>query len=147
MAAHHANLRVSQVPNTAAQQCSLQLEISGLKRQAAALNTPATFAQCAKAERRALALEKDAARLREQLARARSHYSLKLPQTFRFVGLVSLTFLTLPCVAFVRPEAVWPMRAWLALWSGHGVHAGAVGLVPWAILCHRVTAALVGWRK
>lgn len=121
--------------------------MASLRRQAARLNTPDTFAACAKAERKAIALEKDAARLAQAQAHARAHYLLSLPRTFRLVGLVGAGFLTLevPVVARLRPGAAWPLGSGLALGAGAGGAAsGAVGLVPWALLCHRVTAALVG---
>lgn len=58
-----------QVPDTAARQAALGREVAHLKRQAALLNTPETFAACAKAERKAIALERQLAQLQEQQVR------------------------------------------------------------------------------
>lgn len=139
----------AQVPDTAAQQQDLLAEAADLKRQAALLNTPETFARCAKAERKALALEKEAERLRAARAASHTHYLLTLPRTLRLVGLAGVGFVALqpgaPVVALVQPEAVWPLGRWLALGASAagGSAAGAVGYLPWAMLCHRVSAALV----
>lgn len=54
------------MPDTRRQQHDLAQEVAHLQRQAAALNHPDTFAQSAKAERKAIALEKELARLRDQ---------------------------------------------------------------------------------
>lgn len=127
--------------------------MADLRRQAAALSAPDTFAQSAKAERRALALEKEAARLRDVQSRSRANYLLTLPRTFRLVGLAGVMFLSLevPFVARLPAEAAWPLGRWLALGSGErdaggGGDSGAValGLLPWALLCHRVSGSMVG---
>ena len=51
------------MPDTAEKEYAMKQEIAALKRRAATLNIPDTFAQCAKAERRALALEKELERI------------------------------------------------------------------------------------
>ena len=55
-----------QVPDTAARQTALAAEVAHLKRQAALLNHPDTFAQSAKADRKAIALERELTQLRDQ---------------------------------------------------------------------------------
>ncbi|KAL4425940.1 hypothetical protein ABPG75_009956 [Micractinium tetrahymenae] len=59
-------IRHWKVPDSRRQQLELQQEIAHLQRQAAALNHPDTFAQSAKAERKAIALDKELSRLRQQ---------------------------------------------------------------------------------
>lgn len=48
------------------QQATLQREIQELRREAARLNTPSTYAKCAKAQRMANAKEKELAALQAQ---------------------------------------------------------------------------------
>lgn len=47
-------------------------------------------------------------------------------------------------VIHLRPEAVWPLGRWLGIGAGSARVPGAVGLLAWAMLCQRVTAALLG---
>ena len=54
------------MPDTAARQAALAAEVAHLKRQAALLNHPDTFAQSAKADRKAIALERELTQLRDQ---------------------------------------------------------------------------------
>lgn len=134
------------MPRTASLENQLQLEITDLKRQAATLNHPDTFAQSAKAERKALALEKELLRLQENYAAKQASMILKVPGALRAVSTVVLAVLVmrLPVVAFMRPEAVWPLGRWLAMLSRQPQDVGAVGVLPWALLCHRVTKAALG---
>lgn len=138
------------VPNTLEQQASMQQEVARLKRQAVALSTPETFAQSAKTERKAIALEKQLARLAEEQAIARSHYLLGLAQLGRLALVMFVvvhtavhTTLTLEA-ASLPPHATWPLGRWLTLGTGKLSSKGAVGLLPWTIVCQRVGAALLG---
>ncbi|GAB4813762.1 hypothetical protein N2152v2_000808 [Parachlorella kessleri] len=138
------------VPDTAARQAALGAEVAHLKRQAALLNHPDTFAQSAKADRKAIALERELAQLRGQQAAAQSQRVLKLPQGLRLAllaFLVARSWLgTSAVVAWIEPRHVWPLGRWLALLTGQPRGAGAVGLVPWALLCQRLAGALLSGR-
>jgi len=136
-----------QIPDTVALQHSLSVEIADLKRQAAALNHPDTFAQCAKAERKALSFEKELCRLQERRSQAEKSILIKFPgfvRTAAFLCLVGLALAKVPVVTHLRPNDVWPMGKWMSLLSKEKADVGAVGLVPWAILCNRATRAAVG---
>ena len=135
-----------QVPNTAARQAALDAEIADLKHRARELNTPDTFSQCAKLERRALALEKELTRVKELDALAKSNYLLRLPSTFRGVAVAGLFILSFqhPIISTLRSSDVWPMGKWLRFGSGaDSTVSGIVALLPYAYICHRVTRSLL----
>lgn len=138
-----------QVPNTADRQAALEAEMADLKRQAKDLNTPDTFSQCAKLERRALALEKELIRVRELDTLAKSSYLLRLPSTFRSVAVAGLFIISFqyPIISKLRPSDVWPMGKWLRFGSGTEFAApGVVALLPYAYVCHRVTRSLTNFK-
>jgi hypothetical protein len=124
----------------------MDYEIEDLRRQAKPLNTPDTFAQCAKLERKALALGKQAKALRKRSDTARGTLLLRLPGILRLAGLVCVLLLSqrVPAVVALVPGWGWPMGRWLAMWTGSPAVPGIVGIVPWSLLCHRVTKALLG---
>jgi hypothetical protein len=158
-------LQFLQVPNTVEQQRELTTEIAILRRQAAALNAPDTFAQCAKAERRAIALEKEADRLREQQEIAKNSFIVKFPRRLRtfttFLVILNVIF-NRPAVATLPPKAIWPFGKWLAMSSPSfttattnlvvgGLSPAAikdvalwVGMLPWYMLTKRASEALLG---
>jgi len=135
------------VPDTREKELELQRSIEELKREAAKLMTPETFASSAKAERKAIALEKEVDTMRRNRAIAGMHYMVTLPRTMRMVLFVGAVFVALTghtkVLCFMDPSTVWPLGRWLSLLSGHGSSDGVIGLVPWCILCHRVTKSLV----
>lgn len=139
-------IRRWKVPDTRRQQLDLQREIAHLQRQAAALNHPDTFAQSAKAERKAIALDKELARLRQQQAEAGSRRLLRLPQLLRVLLLLWLVYMssTVPVVGHIPPRAAWPLNRWLRVGAGKAGVPGAVGLLAWSMLCQRVSAAILG---
>ncbi|PRW59129.1 tail-anchored insertion receptor WRB [Chlorella sorokiniana] len=135
------------VPDTRRQQFDLQQEVAHLQRQAAALNHPDTFAQSAKAERKAIALAKELAKLQSQSqVPAGARFLLRLPALLRLALLGWLVYQStaVPVVAQLRPETVWPLGRWLSIGAGKASAPGAVGLLAWAMLCQRVSAALLG---
>ncbi|EFN57663.1 hypothetical protein CHLNCDRAFT_142812 [Chlorella variabilis] len=97
---------MTQVPDTRRQQFELQQEVAHLQRQAAALNHPDTFAQSAKAERKAIALEKELAKLRQQQAEAGAQRLLRVPQILRILLLLWLAYQSakVPVVGILQPE-------------------------------------------
>jgi CHD5-like protein len=123
-------------------------EIAELKRQAKFLNNPDTFAQCAKMERKALALEKHLERLQTQESAARAHTLIKIPGYIRKLSLVAIFILSykVPVAVALRPEWVWPLGNWLAMGTGKPKIIGFVGIIPWTMICHRGTRALFGPR-
>ena len=58
--------------------------------------------------------------------------------------LIYLTFVSfeVAVVARLRPGAAGPAARWLSLGTREGAASGAVGLLPWALLCNRVAGAL-----
>ncbi|KAL4418814.1 hypothetical protein ABPG77_008699 [Micractinium sp. CCAP 211/92] len=139
-------IRRWKVPDTRRQQFELQQEIAHLQRQAAALNHPDTFAQSAKAERKAIALDKELARLRQQQAEAASRRLLRLPQLLRILLLLWLVYQSssVPVVGHIPPRAAWPLNRWLRVGAGKAGVPGAVGLLAWGMLCQRVSTAILG---
>lgn len=127
----------------------MKIEIAELKRQAKLLNNPETFAQCAKLERKALVLEKQMTKLQADEQEARSHILLRLPGMARVLGLFIIFLLSfkVPIALTLEPEWVWPMGRSLAIGTGEPAHSGFVGLVPWAMVCHRATRAILGPRR
>ena len=137
-----------QIPETSRLQDSKKLEINELKRQAKLLNNPDTFSQCAKLERKALALEKEIAKAQADEKEARSNVLLRIPNLIRIVGLIGIFVLSfkIPIALALEPEWMWPIGRWLHMGTGEQAYSGFVGLVPWAIVCHRATKILVGPR-
>ncbi|KAI8110820.1 hypothetical protein M9434_004394 [Picochlorum sp. BPE23] len=135
------------VPDTRGIEMDLTRSIEDLKKEAAKLMTPETFAASAKAERKAIALEKELDTMRRNRAIAGMHYMVRLPRTMRMVLFVGAMFVALTghtkVVCFMDPSTLWPLGRWLSLLSGHGASDGVIGLIPWCILCHRVTKSLV----
>ncbi|KAG7668894.1 hypothetical protein Ndes2526B_g00609 [Nannochloris sp. 'desiccata'] len=137
------------VPDTSEAQSDMQHEIAELKRQAKFLNNPDTFAQCAKMERKALALEKHLDRLQTQEKVARAQLLLKIPGYTRTLGIVAVFVLSykVPVAVALRPEWLWPLGKWLAMGTGKPRVIGFVGIIPWTMICHRATKALFGVRS
>eukprot|EP00890_Picochlorum_soloecismus_P004370 jgi/Picsp_1/4934/NSC_02298-R1_hypothetical protein CHLNCDRAFT_142812 [Chlorella variabilis] len=135
------------VPDTSSKQAVIEERIEHLKREAAKLNSPETFAASAKADRKAIGLEKELARMRHQEIVAKSHVMMRLPHLMRLAGFVMIVLLALVykfrVVAYLEPGYLWPLGRWLSFMSGHPSSSGVVGMVPWSVLCHRVTNALV----
>ena len=135
------------VPDTSSKQAVIERRIEHLKREAAKLNSPETFAASAKADRKAIGLEKELARMRHNEVVAKSHVMMRLPHVMRLVGFVLIVVVALVfkvrVVAYLEPGYLWPLGRWLSFMSGHPSSSGVVGLIPWSILCHRVTKALV----
>uniref|UniRef100_A0A7S1SXD0 Tryptophan-rich basic protein n=1 Tax=Tetraselmis chuii TaxID=63592 RepID=A0A7S1SXD0_9CHLO len=105
----------------------LRAEIGSLRQQAAALNTPATFAKCAKLERQAIAREKEVERFQGQLDAAVGALSyvgvLRMLKTLLWVG-TSFWFWNRPLL-YLPPTTLAPLGAALAsphyaLWRGTG---------------------------
>lgn len=127
----------------------MHFEVAELKLQAKLLNNPDTFAQCAKMERKALALQKHLDRLQTQEEAARAHILLKIPGYIRAVSMVAVFALSykVPVAVALRPEWVWPLGKWLAMGTGKPRILGFVGIIPWSMICHRATKALFGVRS
>lgn len=141
------------VPDIRGKEREMQQDINALRCEALKLTSPDTFATAAKADRKAIALEKELDRLKRDHALRQMHYLVKLPRTIRmvlFLGVIFIAFwspggvASRKVVSFMDPAMLWPLGRWLSILSGHGTKAGVVGLVPWAILCHRVSRSLVG---
>ncbi len=137
------------MPDTAARETALAAEVAALTREAAALAGPDTFARGAKAERRALALSKELARLEAARSAAAARRALRAPAALRTLATLALAAAALAGrapggVAAVPPGAAWPLERWLSFGAGRTAGAGAIGLLPWAALCQRAAAAAAG---
>ena len=139
----------------------LQHDIASLRAQAMKLVSPDTFAQAAKADRKAIALEKEVERLRRVQAVNKGHWLVRLPGLLRSVLFLGLMFVVVMSpkgiddtndtnnnnrrvVLFLEPGWVWPLGRWMSVLSGHGSGSGVVGAVPWAVLSHRVSKYVLG---
>ena len=124
--------------------------------QALKLVSPDTFSQAAKADRKAIALEKELERMKKTHALNAMHWLVKMPRLMRMVLFVGLIFVVVMSpkgefgsrrvVAYLDPGMVWPLGRWLSVLSGYGKDAGAVGTIPWAVFCHRVSKYVLGVR-
>lgn len=139
------------VPDIRGQEADLQHSIDALRAEAVKLIAPDTFAAAAKADRKAIALEKELDRIKRDHALRKMHYIVKMPRLIRMVLFMGVIFIALwspggskKVVSYMDPAMLWPLGRWLSILSGHGSKAGVVGLVPWAILCHRVSRSLFG---
>lgn len=136
------------IPDNSERQRDVRRDVEMLKREAARLNAPDTFAACAKAERKAISLEKELAKMEQRDEEAKRHYLVKMPGMVRmlvFVALLGLLLLgrVVGTVGFLEPAIVWPLGRWLSALSGHSSSSGVVGLLPWSMLCHRVSRMIV----
>jgi hypothetical protein len=137
------------VPDIREKEADLQHSIDALRAEAVKLTAPDTFAAAAKADRKAIALEKELDRMKRDHALRKMHYLVKMPRVIRMVLFVGVIFIAVwspggsrKVVSYMDPAMLWPLGRWLSILSGHGTKAGVVGLVPWAILCHRVSRSL-----
>ena len=139
------------VPDIREKEMDLQHTIESLRREAVKLTAPDTFAAAAKADRKAIALEKELERMRQYQRIQKSHYLVKLPGVFRMVLFLGLVFIAVfdrsvsskKVVTYMDPVMVWPLGRWLSVLSGHGRDVGVIGVVPFAILSHRVSRYIV----
>lgn len=141
------------VPDIRGKEAHMQHSIDALRAEAVKLTAPDTFAAAAKADRKAIALEKELDRIKRDHALRQMHYLVKMPRLIRMVLFTGIVFIAFwspggvgsrKVVSYMDPAMLWPLGRWLSILSGHGTKAGVVGLVPWAILCHRVSRFLFG---
>jgi len=146
------------VPDIRQKLSLLQHDIASLRAQAMKLVSPDTFAQAAKADRKAIALEKEVERLQRVQAVNKGHWLVRLPGLLRSVLFLGLMFVVVMSpkgsvdvgdtnrrvVLFLEPGWVWPLGRWMSVLSGHGSGSGVVGAVPWAVLSHRVSKYVLG---
>ena len=141
-----------QIPDTCRRQAELTREAADLRVQAALLNKPDTFHQCAKAERRAIALEKEVEKMKKYELYIKGSFLYRAPaiaKNMLFLAVLAIAFLKRPTVAtIVDGDAVWPLQNWLKM-SADTTIVGtvAIGLVPWYVLSQRVTAACLRTRS
>ncbi|KAK9812785.1 hypothetical protein WJX72_003669 [[Myrmecia] bisecta] len=133
-----------QVKRILLQRGKLQSEVAELQRQAARLSSPATFAQSAKLQRRAIAKEKEGELLQQWQERCERGWSSRLATLVKLALTVALAA---SCwgqpAAFINPEVMWPLGRWLA--APHAaklVGTGAVTVLPWLGLCKRASSAI-----
>mmetsp|Transcript_39700 Transcript_39700/g.88210 ORF Transcript_39700/g.88210 Transcript_39700/m.88210 type:complete len:203 (+) Transcript_39700:100-708(+) len=132
----------------AAQRARLLNEISSLRKQAAKLNTPSTYAKCAKCQRLAATKERELTGLEGggQQGSDRSKQIKQLVSRFKVGGAIAALVIMWgkPLVA-LPPDLVWPMHRMLS--APHGSSklgaAGMVAVLPWLALCDRATTMLV----
>jgi hypothetical protein len=113
-----------------------------------------TFAQAAKADRKAIALEKEVERLQKLNAVNARHWLVRMPGLLRSVLFAGLLFVvvmspkgglvTRRVVMILEPGWLWPLGRWLSVLSGHAAGSGVVGAVSWAVLSHRVSKYVLG---
>ncbi|KAK9666838.1 hypothetical protein RND81_14G215100 [Saponaria officinalis] len=122
----------------------LRAEIKQLLKEASSLSQPSTFAQAAKLRRLAAAKEKELAKYLEQQALERkSSYDpyLKYVTPIKALSYLLLAFWFWKSpVATISKELVQPFGKLLSWKSGTGsVDKVMVGIIPWLILCTRVS--------
>ncbi|XP_021726734.1 tail-anchored protein insertion receptor WRB-like [Chenopodium quinoa] len=122
----------------------LRAEIKQLLKEASTLSQPSTFAQAAKLRRTAAAKEKELTKCQEQQILDRK--SLYNPYMKYVTPVKALTYLLLGVwfwkypVASISKELVQPFGRMLSWKSGGGSEDKVmVGIVPWLILCSRVS--------
>lgn len=115
-----------------------------LRRRAAELSAPSTFAQSAKLARAAGQKEKEVEHLRA-LAALRRRRAPAVAKAAVQVGAVYALW-GAPVLSAPGPPLGWPLDDWLAGrgagWGGAALPAGAVGAVPFALLCGRVASLI-----
>ncbi|KAL9224648.1 hypothetical protein vseg_000665 [Gypsophila vaccaria] len=122
----------------------LRTEIKQLLKEASSLTQPSTFAQAAKLKRMAAAKEKELTKHQEQQMLERM--SVYDPYMKYVTPVKALTYLLLAVwfwkspVAAISKELVQPFGSILS-WKSGGDSADKVmvGIVPWLILCTRVS--------
>ncbi|CAN0873647.1 Protein GET1 [Linum grandiflorum] len=122
----------------------LRAEIKQLYKEASTFSQPSTFAQAAKLRRSAAAKEKELANYQESQGKeVKMSYDLYLKILFI---LKVVTYVVLVCwfwrapIAVVSQQLVQPfgkILSWTA--GGHLTNNVAVGVIPWLILCTRVS--------
>lgn len=127
-----------------AQEKELRAEIKQLLKEASSLSQPSTFAQAAKLKRAAAAKEKELAKFQEQQMLEKK--SLYDPYMKYVTPVKALTYLLLGIwfwkypVAAISKELVQPFGKMLSWKSGGSSEDKVmVGIVPWLILCTRVS--------
>ena len=131
----------------------MEKEYAAIKRQAAVLAVPATFAQSAKIERQAIALDKEIEKLRSETDI--SNISPVLRGTQRVIrecsvwharliwGYALLSWGVRRPVVYVPAELAYPLGGLLRMFSHqYQYDMGAVTLGVWMTLCHRGATAL-----
>ena len=126
----------------------MEKEYAAIKRQAAVLAVPATFAQSAKIERQAIALDKEIEKLRSETDI--SNISPVLRGTQRVIrecsvwharliwGYALLSWGVRRPVVYVPAELAYPLGGLLRMFSHqYQYDMGAVTLGVWMTLCHR----------
>ncbi|XP_074312979.1 protein GET1-like [Silene latifolia] len=129
---------------TSSEEKKLRTEIKQLLKEASSLTQPSTFAQAAKLRRMAAAKEKELAKYQEQQMMERQ--SVYDPYMKYVAPVKALTYLLLAVwfwkspVAAISKELVQPFGRVLSWKSGgDSVDKVMVGIVPWLILCTRVS--------
>ncbi|KAL9231827.1 hypothetical protein vseg_006997 [Gypsophila vaccaria] len=122
----------------------LRAEIKQLLKEANTYSQPSTFAQAAKLRRMAVAKEKELAKYQEQqILQRKSSYDpyMKYATPVKALAYLLLAFWFWKSpVAAISKELVQPFGKILSWKSGSGsVDKVAVGIVPWLILCTRVS--------
>lgn len=78
----------------------------------------------------------------------KGHWLVRLPGLVRSVLFVGLVFVVVMSekgvssrrvVLVLEPGWVWPLGSWLGVLSGVASGSGAIGMVAWGVLCHRVS--------
>jgi len=122
-----------------------QQRAASIRKQAAALNTPATFTSCAKLERQAIAVEKQGTQRQQQLdSLGSSRLARNLVSAKVLMWAVCALWYWSSPLLFAPPGLLLPLphlfsspHVWL--WKG----TGAVTALPWLGLCDAATAALL----
>lgn len=109
------------------------------------MSHPDTFSQSAKSSRKAVALEKELDTLRAEIEHAQGHFVIQFPHLLRIIGMILIVALSfyVPVALHLPPETLWPFSRWLTFMSGEKVGSGAIGLVPWTMLCQKVTKSII----
>lgn len=116
---------------------ALQAQIQSLKKEVEKLNTPATYALCAKRQREIIAKEKELAAINE-----RETYTLAR-KVQMILGTTKVLVLSCFCLCWwgqpllhLPPEASWPFTRLLAFpHLFQSVPPGAVFILPWTWVC------------
>jgi|APGre2960657444_1045066.scaffolds.fasta_scaffold08924_4 hypothetical protein len=123
-------------------QRELTRESRELRRRAAELNAPQTFAQSAKLARQAALKEKEVEHLRASAAAHRRRAPALAKWALQLAAVAALW--GAPVLIAPGPPLGWPLDGWLAATplKGAQLAPGAVGALPFALLCGRVASLL-----
>lgn len=123
----------------------LRTEIAEIRKEAAPLNNPSTFAKHAKLERQAAAKEKEMEKLKAEWESPKHKMMQKIPLLTRLAVWTWVLYIQgkVPVIQLGK-KAAWPIGPLLSFpYGGDWMGGGAVSCVFWLSLCHKFSSMLV----